>query len=224
MTKKVESGKSKVLVVDDHPVLRQGISQLIALEDDMMVCGEAADAASALKVAEEQEPDVAIVDISLKDSNGIDLIKDMLVRWPKLPVLVLSMHNESFYAERVFRAGAKGYVTKGEPSSKVIEGIRKVLEGEVYVSEKLATKMICKMMGGRIDTDGYSIDRLSDREFLVFELIGQGLQTREIARKLHLSVKTIDAHRENIKTKLKLGNATELLKTAIHWVQFERGS
>jgi len=224
MVKKPESGKSKVLVVDDHPVLRQGIAQLIALEDDMMVCGEAADAASALKVAQEQKPDVAIVDISLKDSNGIDLIKDMLVRWPKLPVLVLSMHNESFYAERVFRAGAKGYVTKCEPSSKVIEGIRKVLEGEVYVSEKLATKMICKLMGGRIDSDGYSIDRLSDREFQVFELIGQGLQTREIARKLHLSVKTIDAHRENIKNKLKLENATELLKTAIHWVQFERGS
>ena len=224
MVKKPESGKRKVLVVDDHPVLRQGLSQLIALEDDMMVCGEAPDAVSALKVAEEQKPDVAIVDISLKDSNGIDLIKSMLIRWPKLPVLVLSMHNESFYAERVFRAGARGYVTKGEPSSKVIEGIRKVLDGEVYVSEKLATKMICKLMGGRIDSDGYSIDRLSDREFQVFELIGQGLQTREIARKLHLSVKTIDAHRENIKNKLKLENATELLKTAIHWVQFERGS
>ncbi len=223
MAKKT-SGRRKVLIVDDHPVLRQGIAQLIALENDMTVCGEAADAGEALKVAQETQPDVAIVDISLHDSNGIDLIKDMLIRWPKLPILVLSMHSESFYAERVFRAGAKGYVTKGEPSGKVIEGLRKVLAGEVYVSEKLASKMIGRLMGGaRADASGFSIDRLSDREFQVFELIGQGMQTREIAQKLHLSIKTIDAHRENIKNKLKLDNATELLKTAIHWVQFERG-
>ncbi|HOD84407.1 MAG: Oxygen regulatory protein NreC [Planctomycetes bacterium ADurb.Bin126] len=223
MAKKT-SGRRKILIVDDHPVLRQGIAQLIALENDMTVCGEAADAGEALKVAQETQPDVAIVDISLHDSNGIDLIKDMLIRWPKLPILVLSMHSESFYAERVFRAGAKGYVTKGEPSGKVIEGLRKVLAGEVYVSEKLASKMIGRLMGGgRADASGFSIDRLSDREFQVFELIGQGMQTREIAQKLHLSIKTIDAHRENIKNKLKLDNATELLKTAIHWVQFERG-
>jgi len=223
MAKKT-TGKSKVLIVDDHPVLRQGIAQLIALENDMAVCGEAADAGEALKVAQETQPDVAIVDISLHDSNGIDLIKDMVIRWPRLPILVLSMHSESFYAERVFRAGAKGYVTKGEPSGKVIEGLRKVLAGDVYVSEKLASKMIGRLMGGaRGDASGFSIDRLSDREFQVFELIGQGMQTREIAQKLHVSVKTIDAHRENIKNKLKLTNATELLKTAIHWVQFERG-
>ena len=222
--RKSESAKRKVLIVDDHPILRQGIAQLIQREEDLEICGEAEDAQAALKLIEELKPDVAVVDISLRDSSGIDLIKDMKIRCPSVPVLVLSMHNESFYAERCFRAGARGYVTKGEPSAKVIEGIRQVLSGEVYVSEKIASKMVCKMVGSRRDSDQYTIDRLSDREFEVFELIGQGMQTREIAERLHLSVKTIDAHRENIKRKLKLRDATDLLKTAIQWVESEQGS
>ena len=209
--------------MDDHPILREGISQLISREDDMEVCGEAEDATGALKVAQETNPDVALVDISLKDSNGIDLIRDMLARWPKMPILVLSMHSEAFYAERVFKLGARGYLTKGEPGTKVIEGLRKVLNGDSYVSEQIATRMVDKMIGGR-QGSSFPIDRLSDREFQVFHMIGQGIQSREIAEKLHLSVKTVDTHRENIKTKLKIKDATELLKTAIQWTQFDQGT
>lgn len=212
----------KVLIVDDHPLLRQGIGMLIARQGDMVVCGEAEDAWTALKLADELKPDVAIVDISLKDSNGIELIHDLMSRCPRLPVLVLSMHNESFYAERVLHAGAKGYVTKGEPSTKVIEGLRRLLRGEVYVSEAVANKMVGRIIGVRRETDRQSIDRLSDREFQVFQMIGQGMQNREIAEKLHLSIKTVDAHRENIKSKLKMRDAKELLKLAIQWSQFEQ--
>ncbi|MDD4892060.1 MAG: response regulator transcription factor, partial [Phycisphaerae bacterium] len=215
MTLKPKSPSArKVMIVDDHPILRQGIAKLIDSEDDLVVCGEACDAAPALELAERERPDAAVVDISLKDSNGIDLVKELIARWPTMGILVFSMHDEPFYAERVFRAGAKGYVTKGEPCSQVVEGIRQVLKGEVFVSERLAAKMVDKYVGGRRDDDRRSIDRLSAREFQIFDLIGQGIQTREIAERLHLSVKTVDAHRENIKGKLKLRNATELLKTA----------
>jgi DNA-binding NarL/FixJ family response regulator len=219
----MSNSKKKVLIVDDHPILRQGIAQLISREDDLEVCGEAEDAVTALKVLDETSPDVALVDISLKDSNGIDLIRDMLARRPKLPILVLSMHSEAFYAERVFRLGARGYITKGEPGSKVIEGLRRVLRGDSYVSERIATRMVDKMIGGR-GGNSFPIDRLSDREFQVFSMIGQGMQTREIAQQLHLSIKTVDTHRENIKAKLKLKDATELLKTAIQWTQFDQGT
>ena len=212
----------KVLLVDDHPVIIKGIADLLATEPDLVVCGQACDVPSALQLAERERPDVAVVDITLKEGNGIDLIKQLLERWPKLAILVLSMHEEPFYAERVFRAGARGYVSKGEPGCQVVEGIRQVLRGEVYVGEQLAAKMVDKLVGGRRDDDRRSIDRLSEREFQVFELIGQGFNTRQVAEKLSLSVKTVDAHRENIKGKLRLKNATELLKTAIQWVQFER--
>lgn len=214
--------RRKVIIIDDHPILRQGIAQLVGAQPDMVMVGEASDPAGAMELAERTAPDAAIVDLSLKESNGIDVIRDLLARWPRLAILVLSMHNESFYAERVFRAGAKGYVTKGEPAEQVIAGVRHVLRGEIYVSERLAAAMVDKLVGGRRDGDRRSIDRLSDRELQVFELLGQGIHTRDIAGRLHLSIKTIDAHRENIKGKLKLRNATELLKTAIQWVQFER--
>ena len=214
--------KIGILVVDDHPIMRAGLAQLIGQEADMTVCCEAEDAHSALKAIEGCQPDLALVDISLREGSGLDLIKDIRARWPRLPVLVLSMHDEVFYAERVLRAGAKGYVTKAEASAKVIEGIRRVLEGGVYVSEKIASKMIHKLVGGGPDLDVFPIDRLSDRELQVLELIGEGLQTRDIADKLHLSVKTVDAHREHIKKKLALETANELTKYAIQWVEFER--
>ena len=219
-----KASKKSVLIVDDHEIMRQGLMQLIAQESDLTVCCEAEDVPGALQAIEEFEPDVAIVDISLKEGNGIELIKDIKVRWPSFPVLVLSMHDESFYAERVLRAGARGYVTKGEASTRVIDGIRKVLDGGVYVSEQIASKMVTKMVGGGSHLDTFPIDRLSDREFEVFEWIGRGLQTREVAEKLHLSPKTVDAHREHIKTKLKLESATELLTYAVRWVQLEQGS
>ena len=214
--------KKKVLIIDDHPILRQGIAQLINREETLIVCGEAEDAATALQLADQHKPDVAVVDISLKDGNGIDLIKDLLVRCPKLLALVLSMHNESFYAERAFRAGARGYITKGEPAGKVVDAIRRILGGDLYISEKLASKLVNSLVGSRDRTDGCLIDRLSDREFEIFSLIGQGLRAGEIAERLHLSVKTIDAHREHIKEKLKIDTAPDLLKYAIQWVQFER--
>jgi len=211
-----------VLLVDDHEVMRLGLAQLIAQEPDLGVCGEAEDVASALKAIERLTVDIAVVDISLKDSYGIDLVKEIQDRWPSLPVLVLSMHDESFYAERVLRAGARGYVTKAEASSKVIEGIRKVLDGGVYVSEAMSAKMLTKLVGSHGDRARFPIDTLSDREFEVFELIGQGLKTRQIAQRLHLSTKTIDAHREHIKKKLKLETATDLLMYAVQWAQFDR--
>ena len=220
--KKAKQSRKKVLIVEDHPIMRSGLAQLIGQESDLVLCGEAEDAHGALEAIKKSEPDIAVVDISLKDSSGIELIKNIKIRWPNLPVLVLSMHDESFYAERALRAGAKGYVAKAEVSVNVIAGIRQVLNGGVYVSEKITSKMLHKLVGGGKDLETFPIDRLSDREFEVFELIGQGLQTRQIAEKLHLSVKTIDAHRDHIKRKLKLDSATKLLKYAVQWVQLER--
>ncbi|MGB2821731.1 MAG: response regulator transcription factor [Phycisphaerae bacterium] len=217
------SRQIEILVVDDHPIMRAGLIQLIAQEGDLAICGEAEDARGALAAIEAHPPDLAVVDISLKESSGLDLIKDIRARWPKLPVLVLSMHDEAIYAERVLRAGARGYVTKSEVSCKVIEGIRKVLAGEVYVSEQLASKMITSLVGGG-DLDTFPIDRLTDRELQVLDLIGRGLQTREVADRLHLSTKTVDAHREHIKKKLNLDSAAELVRYAVHWVQFEQGA
>ena len=165
---------------------------------------------------------MAVVDISLKDSSGIELIKDLKVRFPDLLVLVLSMHDESFYAERVLRAGARGYVTKEEATESVIIAIRKLLDGGIYLSDNMASKMLSKFVDGPSEAGGLPVDRLTDRELEVFEFIGRGTSTRQIADKLHLSIKTIESHRENIKRKLKLDNATELLQHAVKWVQIEQ--
>jgi DNA-binding NarL/FixJ family response regulator len=214
-------GKIRVMVVDDHELMRAGLIQLIEQESDMQVTAQAADVHGALELLEKQDVDVAVVDISLRDSSGIELIKDIRIRRPKLPALVLSMHSESFYAERVLRAGARGYVTKDEASTKVIIGLRAVLAGEVYVSEKVATKMLGRMIG-RAPSESFPIDRLTDREFEVFELIGGGLSTREVSQQLHLSIKTIETYREHIKAKLNLEGATELITYAVQWAQSER--
>lgn len=219
----VDRKTTRILVVDDHPVVRQGLALLIEQEPDMAYVGDAESASDALKAIEETKPDIAVVDISLKDSSGIELIKDIRVRYPDLQVLVLSMHDESFYAERVLRAGARGYVTKDEATEKVIVAIRRILTGEIYLSEKMSSKMLCKLVENRTGTAGLSVECLSDRELQVFELIGQGMGTRNIAEALHLSTKTIESHRERIKKKLKLDNASELLQHAIQWVQVERG-
>lgn len=210
------------MIVDDHELMRKALERLISEEPDLAVCGQAEDAAGALQAIDQFRPDIALVDISLKESHGIYLIKDIKARWPDLPVLVLSMHEESFYAERALRAGAKGYVNKAEVSSRVIEGLRKVLAGEIYVSDEMASRMLTKLVGPKGGSVTFSIEALSDREFQVFELIGQGLQSREIARQLHLSAKTVDTHRERIKKKLNLETSTELLMYAIQWAQFER--
>jgi len=224
MQKETKTGKTatRILLVDDHPVLRMGLARLINAEGDMEVCGEAAGAVEALKVASAVSPDVMIVDLSLKEGNGLDLIKDMRARHADVRLLVLSMHEETFYAERVLRAGARGYITKIDGTEKVVEGIRAVLEGHVFVSDELREKMLLKMVGEPAGTTS-SIERLTDRELQVFDLLGNGMSTRNIAEKLHLSVKTIESHRENIKSKLGIDNATDLLKQAIEWVRTKQG-
>jgi len=209
---------TRVMLIDDHPIVRQGVRMLLSQTADMEVCGEAASAYEALQTIESTDPDIAIVDLSLKESSGLELIKDIRIRFPSVLILVLSMRNDSFYVERVLRAGARGYIAKEEGAEKVIEGIRRVLAGEVYLSQKLASTMVKAMVAGS-DPQRPLIDRLSDRELEVLELIGKGLPTREIAEKLHVSVKTIDSHREHIKDKLNLDNATELIKYAIQWGQ-----
>ena len=213
---------TRILIVDDHPLLRQGISQLINHEKDMMVCGEAENAHQALDALATTKCDVAIIDISLGGSSGIELLKNIKIRYPKLLVLILSMHDESVYAQRALRAGAAGYIMKQEATEKVLVAVRKILSGEVYLSEKLGARMLNQLVGGRNTTlNGSPIEELSDRELEVFGLIGQGHGTRPIAERLHLSVKTIESHRAHIKEKLNLKNATELVHHAIQWAQSE---
>lgn len=212
---------TRILIVDDHPLLRKGVAQLINTEKDMVVCGEAEDAHKALAAIGTTKCDVAIIDISLGGTSGIELLKNIKVRYPKLLVLVLSMHDESVYAQRALRAGAAGYIMKQEATEKVLVALRKILNGEVYLSERLGNKMLNTLVGGRTSLNGSPIEELSDRELEVFGLIGQGHGTRPIAEKLHLSVKTIESHRAHIKEKLNLKNATELVHHAIQWVQSE---
>jgi DNA-binding NarL/FixJ family response regulator len=214
--------KFRVLIVDDHPILRQGIGQLINAEPDLMVCGEAEDAHQALSAVGTTKCDIAIVDISLKGTSGIELLKNLKVHYPKLHVLILSMHDESIYAQRALRAGASGYIMKQEATEKVLGAIRKILNGEIYLSERLGSRMLSQLVGGRSSLPSSPIDQLSDRELEVFGLIGQGHGTRPIAEKLHLSVKTVESHRAHIKEKMNLKNATELVHHAIQWAQSEQ--
>ena len=212
-----DKGKTKVIIVDDHPIIRQGLAELINHEQDLVVCGYAEDAHEALGIIKETEPNIVIVDISLKETSGMDLTKDIKAQYPNLPVLVLSMHDESLYAERMLRAGAKGYVMKAEATENVVTAIRKILSGQIYVSDKMAAKMVRKLVGGSPDAGASVIERLSDRELEVFRMIGQGYGTRQIAERLHLSIKTIETYREHIKEKLNLADASELLQYAIQW-------
>jgi|SRR6056297_3504957 len=215
--KAVES--KKIVIIDDHPIVRQGLTELINQEEDLIVCGQADDAHQAMSVIAETKPHIAIVDISLKETSGLELIKDINVRFPDVLVLTLSMHDESLYAERSLRAGAKGYVMKQEATDTVVKAIRKILSGQVYVSDNMAARMVRKVVGGgRVEVGASAIERLSDRELEVFLLIGQGYGTRQIAEKLYLSIKTIETYRAHLKEKLNLESASELLQYAIQWV------
>lgn len=205
----------KILIVDDHPILRKGLAQLIEQQNDLSICGQFEEADAAFAALGQLKPDLALVDLSLKDSSGVELLKNIRASYPKLLVLVLSMHDESLYAERVLRAGASGYIMKQEASEKVLQAIRKVLAGEIFLSEKMSAKFMHQLVGGRSAAGRSFMDRLSDRELEVFGLIGEGRGTREIAEQLHLSVKTIESHRAHIKEKLNLKNATELVHRAI---------
>ena len=215
---KADENKTRILIVDDHPIVRQGLAELINHENDLTVCGQAEDAPQAMKDIRTLKPDMAIVDISLKETSGIELIKDIKVQYPILPVLTLSMHDESLYAERALRAGARGYIMKQQATEKVIVAIHKVVSGQVYVSDIMAAKMVRKLVTGSSDVGVSPLDRLSDRELQVFLLIGQGHGTRQISEQLHLSVKTIETYRSHIKEKLNVIGAAKLLQYAIRWV------
>ncbi len=213
--------KTRVLLIDDHPILRQGLAQFINQEADLIVCGEAEDAPKAFTAVATLNPDIAVVDISLKGGNGIELIKNIKARYPDLPMLCLSMHDESLYAERALRAGSLGYIMKEEATERVIAGIRRVLAGEIFLSDKMKAKMLQQLANGRTKMASSPIEHLTDRELEVFRLIGEGRSTRQIAGELHLSVRTVEAYREYIKAKLNLKNATELVQHAFHWVHHE---
>ena len=215
--------KKKVLIVDDHPLLRDGLAKVIDQQPDLVVCGEAADARAGLAAIARCRPDVAIVDLTMDEGNGLDLIKDVHARYAKLPVLVLSMHHENLYAERAVRAGARGYVMKREPVAKVLDALRKVLAGHVALSEEIVSRLLGP--SGRSDPSATRSpsERLSDRELEVFRFLGQGLGTRQIADKLRLANSTVETYRAGIKRKLGLAAATELVARAAQFVASEAG-
>lgn len=218
----VEQPKRQVLIVDDHPIFRNGIIQLINHEPDLYVCGEICSAAQALGAVEELKPDIVVLDLSIQGTNGIELMKSVRALHPHLPALMVSMHDESIYAERALRAGARGYVMKAAPSEKVIEAIRRVLSGGIYLSEAIGGRLLDTFLNGRATHVGSStVEQLSDREIEVFRAVGEGRGTREIARTLFLSVKTVETHRAHIKEKLQLKTAPELVRAAVEWVNGE---
>jgi DNA-binding NarL/FixJ family response regulator len=213
--------KHRILLVDDHPVTRQGVAVLINQETDLEVVGEADSAPGAIAFLQKEQVDLAIIDITLKTTNGVELMKHIRVLAPDLPVLVMSMHDESIYAERAMRAGARGYIMKQEASNKVLTAIRTVLTGELYLSDKMKERMLHRFVNNRKEKVGFSMDTLSDREMEVFQLIGNGYSTRQIATKLNLSVKTIDSYREHLKLKLQLEAGKDLVRYAIQWMKSE---
>jgi DNA-binding NarL/FixJ family response regulator len=214
---KLSSPRVRIFLVDDHPIVRRGFQLMINLERDLLVCGEADSGPVALEKIATLLPDVAVVDLTLKSSSGLDLIKQLRIQHPKLKILVFSMHDETFYAERVLRSGAHGYLTKEEGTDKAIEAIRWIMQGKKYFSQNVMAKIVGAATGlgaGQVS----SIERLSDRELEVLDLIGRGLSSRQIAERLRLSIKTVESHREHIKSKLNLGSAAELAKYAFNWL------
>ncbi|MCE5328480.1 MAG: response regulator transcription factor [Planctomycetaceae bacterium] len=212
---------TKVLLVEDHPIVRQGVRMVVERESDLCICGETDNAVDALVMMAAQKPDVVLIDLSLKDSSGLDLIRQASTQFPDLRMVVLSMRDEALYAERVLRSGAMGYITKEENPANVIEGIRTVLRGNIYISGQMSSKVLSRFANSGTGGGRTPFDTLTDRELEIFELIGNGLPTREIAQRLHISSKTVDSHRENIKDKLKCSSASRLLRQAIHWVQYQ---
>ena len=215
--------KVRVLIVDDHPVVREGLARRIDRQPDLEVCGEAESAHEALAAIASRKAGFVIVDLALKESSGLELIKDIRIRYPELPILVLSMQDESVYAERALLAGARGYIMKHEATENVIVAIRQVLRGRLYLSDRMSSRLLDTLFAAKGQPGMSSVDLLTDRELEVFDFLGQGLATRQIAERLHLSIKTIEAYREHIKQKLKLANATELVRRAVLWVQSRSG-
>ena len=215
--------KKRILIVDDHPMMREGLVQLISHEKDLEACGEAGVAHEALEKINESKPDLVLTDITLPGKSGIELIKDIKAIQPDALVLVISMHDEALYVERVLRAGGRGYIMKQEGGKKIMEAIRQVLEGKIYVSGKMSDKILEIFSGKRPEDATTPIEKLTDREFEVFQLIGKGLSTIQMAEHLHLSPKTIEVHRANIKAKLQIGTAPELLRYAVRWLESQTG-
>ena len=208
----------RIVIIDDHPLFRKGLEQLIASSDGFAVCGEAANAVEGLSTLRKLKPDLAIVDISLPGTNGIELIKNIRAEFPKLPVLVLSMHDESLYALRSIRAGAQGYVMKQEALENVVRALYEIMDGRPYLSPAMSAKLITKFASRSENERSNPTDKLSDRELEILELIGKGHEVRDIATELHLSPKTVETHRAHIKEKLNLANARQVARFAVQWV------
>lgn len=208
-----------ILIVDDHPMMREGLAQLIGHEKDLQICGEAGDAHDGFDKAIKLKPDLILTDITLPGKSGVEFIKDLKAAQPEARVLVISMHDEALYVERVLRAGGRGYIMKQEGGRKIMEAIRHVLTGKIYVSEKMSAKILEIFSGGRPDAAASPLEKLTDREFEIFQLIGKGLSTLQMAEHLHVSPKTVEVHRANIKAKLNLKTAPELLRHAVRWLE-----
>jgi DNA-binding NarL/FixJ family response regulator len=209
--------KSRIFIVDDHPLVREGLTNLINGQDDLIICGEAKDSAQALDGIMKARPDVALIDISLENESGLELVKQLRSQCPNVALIVLSMHDETLYAERVLRAGARGYVMKHETSKSVLASIRRVLEGGVYVSERIVNRMVRRVSSARGPVASSPVERLSDRELEIFRLLGQGRSTSQIAEDLNLSLKTVQAYCARAKEKFGVTSLTELLRAAIRW-------
>lgn len=217
--------KKRIVIVDDHPMMRQGLAALIHNEPDMEVVGEAENAAQAFELVTKLNPELLLADITLPDKSGLELIKDIQALGENVPqVLVISMHDEALYVERVLRAGGRGYIMKQEGGKKLMAAIRQVLNGQIYVSEKMSSKILEIFSGRRPEASSSPVEKLTDREFEVFQLIGKGLTTLQMANELHVSTKTIEVHRANIKTKLNMQTAPELLRYAVRWTESQSGS
>ena len=211
--------QKRVLIVDDHPIFRAGLTGLVNLEADLVVCGEAHDAVQALDALEKLKPDLVLLDMSLPGKSGLELLKDVRALSPRTPVLIISMHDETLYAERVIRAGGRGYIMKQEGPGKIIHAIRRVLAGGISVSESISSQILDALSGAKVGSKPSvaSVSTLTDREFEVYRLLGQGKEPHDISRILHLSIKTVDTHRMHIRQKLGLRNATELIHHATRW-------
>ena len=222
MTLSAKASKDKpvrILLVDDHPVVRDGFAELINREPDLLVCATAEDRSGALQLIEKTVPQLVVIDLTLKNSSGMELIKDIHARWPELLILVVSMHNENLYAERVLRAGARGYITKQQATTDILQAIRRVLSGGLYLNETTGAGVLARLAANPRAKEDSVTDLLTDRELQVFELTGQGFNTREISNQLRIDMKTVETYRLRIREKLNLENSSELLKMAIRWKQ-----
>jgi DNA-binding NarL/FixJ family response regulator len=218
------NGAVRVLLVDDHPVVRRGLRDVLSAEPGLEICGEAADPREAMKLLSEVDCDLAILDVSLKGPSGLELIRQLRSRYPRMAILVCTMHDEALFAERALRAGARGYVQKQENADQVLTAVRRILDGHFYLSSAMTDRLLGSAAGTGNGTEENPVFRLTGRELEVFELLGHARGTRQIAEQLHLSPKTVESHRENIKRKLDLANHNELMRSAVQWVLEHDGS